>query len=197
MSVSGQGGARPLQGVHCPEKALSKPGSTPINPETQMCLSRLGACLLLAVVDHGRFTGPRPPLIARGPVPAISEAQRSQNFHETCPAQGRPRSGRCHACHAQISRGRQGLWMPTPCSHPTPSCPKSLSGQLGPGQDLCLGPTSQGRGRQPPSLVWVNKRMTAGAVPGPPGKACSVPGSSTHSLAADETGQHQDPWEPR
>ena len=50
----------------------------------------------------------------------------------------------------------------------TESCPKSLSGQLGPGQDLRLGPTSQGRGRQPPSLVWVNKRMTAGAVPGPP-----------------------------
>ena len=42
MSVSGQGGARLLQGVHCPEKAWSKPGSTPIDPETQMCLSRLG-----------------------------------------------------------------------------------------------------------------------------------------------------------
>lgn len=100
---------------------------------------------------------------------AISEAQRSQNFHETRPAQGRPRSGRCHARHAQTSRGRRGPWMPTPFPHPTPRT--SLGPRAGSSawvRTSARAPRLRDGEGSPPSLVWVNKRMTAGAVPGPP-----------------------------
>lgn len=64
-----------------------------------------------------------------------------------------------HPPHPDITgQARPADANPLPLPH-TESCPESLSRQHGPGQDLCSGPASQGWGRQPPSLVWLDEGM--------------------------------------
>lgn len=68
---------RLLPGVCCPVKGLSKDSSKPISPETQTCLSGLGACLLLARWTRGCGC-PSPSADSKGPrgAPISSEARK-------------------------------------------------------------------------------------------------------------------------
>lgn len=85
---------------------------------------------------------------------------------------------------------------PLPLPH-IESSPESSSSHHGQGQDLCWGPRLRDREGSPHPWSGLTRGWCGRSSPRVPRKACSDPGSSTHSLVADETGQHWDPREPR
>ena len=121
--------------------------------KTQMCPSELGPASCWQQWARGRFAVPRPPLIARGPGAPISEAQRSQNFHETRHPQGWPWSGRRYTATPTTPR-HHGAGEARRCQPPalTPhrELPRVPEQTAWPGSGPLLGPRVSGMGKAAP-----------------------------------------------